>query len=1137
MAGAGGPGGKEVGRITIRVVPDTTRFREALKGQLEGIERTTEAEVQVDGDTTKLKVKVKEATKDLRATVKVDANTDKAEGQLDRFQRRMLSEMESHLRTLEPKMRLTADGEHLRRDIENAAKQLSSQIKAKIPLDAELAAGQRAKVLGEVEALKKLASETPIELKFDSNFDYRLHRGLARLREKAAADELRVEQQNADAIAKLHRQLQQDKHRIRLDDMKSELRMMGLREAEARKFAENYKREMAEAHAKALAPDDGWRQKVMGDLRKAVNEADLQLPITADGERLRRDLRAKVAAIEESIQAQIPADLELAAGQRRKIRAEIESIRPEIKVDVDKSALSSARQGIGKFFQMPSFGSGMNPMAMAVIATGILAVAAPVIGLITTALLALPGLLSLILAPIAAITLGLDGFKRAAEKIKPQFEALKTVMSAAAEEQFTPVMQNLADTIFPALERSLPGVTKGLADFAQGAINAFNQGDNMQKFEGSIGRIGTALSGMAPGMQGFMSGFIGLIDQFSLKLPAITEWFNKSGQDFDAWVAKISGDGSLSTAFDNLGTTIQKILGWLGEMGGKSIEFMGDPKALDGFLETFGKIADAIQAIIDLSATLNQNWQNLVQAYRPLAALTSFLSGNLAGAKGTMEDFFNNKSFTGTQESVDGLRDSINQVGPAAAAQKDALADLLTGTAAGATGGLNELLDPLGGGVAPPKVEPPDIEPAKAKLEEYSGFVDQVTAQVTGALSQGLTGETLPAPNFEAFKAAWSGLATFVAEQVGKVKTVTSTVGADVSTGFQQAATGLATSWAGLPGIATSAFQPVVAAVTTAMSEVVTAVVTKAGEVVTEISSWPGKFVAALGDVKGSLKSAGSDLVQGLINGIELRRGDALAAAESLGVGVGAAARHALGIRSPSRVFAEIGDNVGKGLANGIDGQSDNVVNTIREVLQAIKDVFGSADGLALNFNFGAAQQQLSTLNDTTKDFRDTVATTTSGPRSIGKLSDATKSQQDMLKMEADRLEIQAKQASLDAKSAGSKDEKARLDALAAELRMQKDLLKLKSDEIGYADKYGGSMGGVNEQFDALLDKGKQMPFDFAQTTGGQLLSDLGMSGKGALPQLLEQGAKYVFNVSSIGEALTAQKTQTSKEALSYTRR
>lgn len=53
-----GPGGKSVGRVTIRVIPDSTQFNEDLKKSLERIEKATHFEVNVDRanvDTTRIK--------------------------------------------------------------------------------------------------------------------------------------------------------------------------------------------------------------------------------------------------------------------------------------------------------------------------------------------------------------------------------------------------------------------------------------------------------------------------------------------------------------------------------------------------------------------------------------------------------------------------------------------------------------------------------------------------------------------------------------------------------------------------------------------------------------------------------------------------------------------------------------------------------------------------------------------------------------------------------------------------------------------------------------------------------------------------------------------------------------------------
>jgi len=70
------------------------------------------------------------------------------------------------------------------------------------------------------------------------------------------------------------------------------------------------------------------------------------------------------------------------------------------------------------------------------------------------------------------------------------------------------------------------------------------------------------------------------------------------------------------------------------------------------------------------------------------------------------------------------------------------------------------------------------------------------------------------------------------------------------------------------------------------------------------------------------LEQAGRDIVQGLVNGIGSMVANAENAAANLASNVYHSALHALGVRSPSTLFHEIGMNLGRGLANGIDASA-----------------------------------------------------------------------------------------------------------------------------------------------------------------------------------------------------------------------
>jgi hypothetical protein len=174
----------------------------------------------------------------------------------------------------------------------------------------------------------------------------------------------------------------------------------------------------------------------------------------------------------------------------------------------------------------------------------------------------------------------------------------------------------------------------------------------------------------------------------------------------------------------------------------------------------------------------------------------------------------------------------------------------------------------------------------------------------------------------------------------------------------------VASAWSSLGSVAASAWSTVTQTVTQVMAEVVAAVVSGAGQIVAEISSWPGKFVGALGDTGSLLVDAGRNLVQGLINGITGMIGSAIAAAANLAGQVAAAAKGALGIHSPSKVFTDIGAQTMQGLENGIDDGSKAVVDKMgtlgKDMQTALNDQLAKimTGTLDIGKNFGMANLQ-----------------------------------------------------------------------------------------------------------------------------------------------------------------------------------
>ncbi|WP_203903481.1 phage tail protein [Virgisporangium aliadipatigenens] len=91
------------------------------------------------------------------------------------------------------------------------------------------------------------------------------------------------------------------------------------------------------------------------------------------------------------------------------------------------------------------------------------------------------------------------------------------------------------------------------------------------------------------------------------------------------------------------------------------------------------------------------------------------------------------------------------------------------------------------------------------------------------------------------------------------------------------------------------------------------------GAAVSYIASLPGTIRGFFAGAGGWLVDAGRNLVDGLLNGIRQMAARAIQAARDVATSMVNAAKSALGIRSPSTVFAGIGENVVAGFVAGID--------------------------------------------------------------------------------------------------------------------------------------------------------------------------------------------------------------------------
>lgn len=108
-----------------------------------------------------------------------------------------------------------------------------------------------------------------------------------------------------------------------------------------------------------------------------------------------------------------------------------------------------------------------------------------------------------------------------------------------------------------------------------------------------------------------------------------------------------------------------------------------------------------------------------------------------------------------------------------------------------------------------------------------------------------------------------------------------------------------------------------------------------------------GKFDEVVAFLQGlSFAEIGTNLIDGLVNGIMAAGPKVLSAITGLASGAINAAKKALGIASPSTVFAEIGMHTAAGMTEGVDGGADAVQGSMKELV-APPDAPAGAGGTA----------------------------------------------------------------------------------------------------------------------------------------------------------------------------------------------
>lgn len=165
----------------------------------------------------------------------------------------------------------------------------------------------------------------------------------------------------------------------------------------------------------------------------------------------------------------------------------------------------------------------------------------------------------------------------------------------------------------------------------------------------------------------------------------------------------------------------------------------------------------------------------------------------------------------------------------------------------------------------------------------------------------------------------WNGIKANVSAAINAVSGVISSVMGSVTAYW----TGV---WNTVKGLVSSAWNGITSAVSNGVNSVMNTV-----------RGIGGKIKGAFSGAGSWLLDAGRNIIMGLVNGIKNAIGSAVSAAKNAAANVVNAAKSALGIHSPSRVFRdEVGKMIPAGLGKGVEANMNLAVNPVQRMVADI---------------------------------------------------------------------------------------------------------------------------------------------------------------------------------------------------------
>lgn len=272
-----------------------------------------------------------------------------------------------------------------------------------------------------------------------------------------------------------------------------------------------------------------------------------------------RSLERYLERVERTLRVELPVDLDsrdVAATEAT--LAELTRDRTvNVDIDVNKGLLDRFDKTLkGGTKAIPDAGGLSKSLELTL---AVIIAAGALLPVLSTLILALPGLVTAFAAPLGAVLLGLKGIAAAADALTKPFLLMQQAVSDVFERDLTPVFKQLSRIMGP-LSKGMERLAESLSGVVGSIVDGLTSDKGLALVSDIFDQLARAIDILAPSLEPLTEAFLILIDEGMKAFVDIAPALAGMTETFAEFVVWAEQTGVLTDAFDFLATIIIGLL-------------------------------------------------------------------------------------------------------------------------------------------------------------------------------------------------------------------------------------------------------------------------------------------------------------------------------------------------------------------------------------------------------------------------------------------------------------------------------------------------------------------------------------------------------------------------------------------------